>query len=134
MIRLNEKLVYSDTFINSDLMSKFISDYDERSKYHAYQIPFIKWIREENDYRDFACMYYLLRYFRNTKVKTVRLHIFERRDVSSKLIQPPCLGFGPLKSDCDWKITKCHIEDDPEYTGQCIVCCYELTANWGCNE
>ena len=130
MILLNEIIVYHDTFVDGNLMLDFISDYEKRSKSYAYKTPFIKWLREENDYRVFACMYYLLRYFHRTKVKNVKLNIFERRDLSSRLNQPPCLGFGPLKSNCDWKIAKWHIEDDPEYTGNYTVYCHELEANW----
>lgn len=125
MILLNEHRVYADTFISGNLTVDFLSTYDECVK--SSKIPLIKWLRTEDDYREFACMYYLLRYMFCTKLQTVRLNMFVHPNRSSILECRPYLSVGPLRSDCDWIISKCHIEDDPEYTGAYTVICYELT-------
>lgn len=130
MILLNEIPVDNDTFIDGNLMLQFISDYEERSSFYTYKTPFIKWCREADDYRDFSCMYYLLRYLYRTGVENARLNIFIDDNVWHKISLTPCLGYGPPSRDCDWKITKSVVEDDPEYVGNNMtVYCYELMRN-----
>ena len=130
MILLNEIPVDNDTFIDGNLMLQFISVYEERSGLYTYKTPFIKWRREADDYRDFPCIYYLLRYLYRTGAEIVRLNIFIDDNIWSKISLTPCLGYGPPSRGCDWKITKSHIEDDPEYIGNNMaVYCYELMRN-----